>query len=363
MKPFDISKFRKDINKSVPGIAQGFFDPIYFLSTGNYALNYLLRGNFNKAIPLGKVTVLAGESGSGKSYLAAGTILKDAQDNDIFPVLIDTEHALDESWLTNLGIDTSPDKLLKVGANTLNKCSQFCFSLIEQYKKEHDGKNLEDQPAMLIVIDSISMLSTEMETDQLKSGDIKGTMGRKAQSLKQFISGLVGYIANTNIGIVLTSHSYNSMTPYGGDKLSGGSGPEFAASQIIIMNKYQSRLDEEGRKGTKTTGIRSKVNIIKSRYSKPFEKVDIVIPWATGLDPYSGLFDLFKERGVIEKPSGNKYIYIDKSGTEHKVYEREININHEGICDLIMSEWDEDKYGLKALHPDDNNHIDDEEYV
>jgi RecA/RadA recombinase len=98
-RPFDVSKFRKSITKSVPGLSVGFNDPDTWISTGNYTLNKLISGEFNKGIPLGKVTVLAGESGSGKSFIAAGNIVKAAQDQGIFVILIDSENALDERWL------------------------------------------------------------------------------------------------------------------------------------------------------------------------------------------------------------------------------------------------------------------------
>ena len=75
-KPFDVTKFRKSITKSISGLGIGFNDPTDWISTGNYALNYLISGDFNRGIPLGKVTVLAGESGSGKSFIASGIIVK-----------------------------------------------------------------------------------------------------------------------------------------------------------------------------------------------------------------------------------------------------------------------------------------------
>ena len=82
-KPFDATKFRKSITKSIAGLGIGFNDPTDWVSTGNYALNYLISGDFNRGIPLGKVTVLAGESGSGKSFIASGNIVKEAQKQGI----------------------------------------------------------------------------------------------------------------------------------------------------------------------------------------------------------------------------------------------------------------------------------------
>ena len=118
-KPFDVSKFRKDITKSIDGLSIGFNDPTDWISTGNYALNYLISGDFNKGVPLGKVTVFAGESGAGKSYFASGNIVKSAQAQGIFVVLIDTENALDEAWLKALGVDTSESKLLKLSMSMI----------------------------------------------------------------------------------------------------------------------------------------------------------------------------------------------------------------------------------------------------
>ena len=113
-KAFDLSKFRKTLTKSIDGLGVGFNDPTDWVSTGNYALNYLISGDFNRGIPLGKVTVFAGESGAGKSYICSGNIIKNAQEQGIFVVLIDSENALDEDWLKALGVDTSESKLLKL---------------------------------------------------------------------------------------------------------------------------------------------------------------------------------------------------------------------------------------------------------
>ena len=82
-KAFDISKFRKTLTKSIDGLGLGFNDPTDWISTGNYALNYLMSGDFEKGIPLGKVTVFAGESGSGKSYIASGNLVRHAQKQGI----------------------------------------------------------------------------------------------------------------------------------------------------------------------------------------------------------------------------------------------------------------------------------------
>ena len=134
-KVFDATKFRKSITKSIQGLGIGFSDPTDWISTGNYALNYLMTSDFNKGIPLGKVTVLAGESGAGKSYIASGNIIKNAQDQGIFVILIDTENALDEQWLQALKVDTSEDKLMKLSMSMVDDVAKTVSEFMKGYKE------------------------------------------------------------------------------------------------------------------------------------------------------------------------------------------------------------------------------------
>ena len=128
-KSFDISKFRKSITKSIDGLGIGFNDPTDWVGTGNYALNYLISGDFFKGIPLGKVTVFAGESGAGKSYICSGNIIRHAQEQGIYVILIDSENALDEAWLHALGVNTSEEKLLKLNMAMIDDVAKTIWML------------------------------------------------------------------------------------------------------------------------------------------------------------------------------------------------------------------------------------------
>ena len=174
-KPFDVSKFRKDITKSIDGLSIGFNDPTDWISTGSYALNYLVSGDFHKGVPMGKVTVFAGESGAGKSYFASANIVKAAQDQGIFVVLIDSENALDESWLQALNVDTDESKLLKLSMSMIDDVAKTISTFMKDYKAMAE----EDRPKVLFVIDSLGMLLTPTDVDQFDKGDMKGDMGRK----------------------------------------------------------------------------------------------------------------------------------------------------------------------------------------
>ena len=157
-KAFDISKFRKSISKSIDGLSIGFTDPTDWISTGNYALNYLISGDFNKGIPLGKVTVFAGESGSGKSFICSGNLIKHAQAQGIFVVLVDSENALDEAWLKALDVDTNEDKLLKLNMAMIDDVAKT----ISEFMKEYKAMDEDSRPKVLFVVDSLGMLLTRL---------------------------------------------------------------------------------------------------------------------------------------------------------------------------------------------------------
>jgi RecA/RadA recombinase len=338
-KPFDPSKFTKSITKSIKGISTGFNDPDTWISTGNFALNKRISGNFAYGVPLGKITMFAGESGSGKSFICSGGIVKHAQEQGIFCVLIDSENALDEAWLKAVGVNTSPDKLMRISASLIDDVAKIISDFVEAYKTDYLDVPKEDRPKVLFVIDSLGMLLTPVEVAQFEAGDMKGDMGRKAKQLKALVTNITNMIGNLNIGIVMTNHTYASQNMFDSTPtISGGSGIIFASSIVVMMAKLKLKKDEDGNKTTDVQGIRSMCQVAKTRYAKPFEKIELEIPYSTGLDPYSGLFDYFVSKSVLPR-TGNKYIYVDHSGTEHKYFEKEYRRNENGILDLIMNEW------------------------
>ena len=318
VKAFDVSKFRKSLTKSITGMSAGFHDPTDWISTGNYALNYLVSGDFNKGIPLGKVTVFAGESGSGKSYICAGNIVKAAQDQGIFVVLIDSENALDEQWLTALDVDTDEKKLLKLNMSMIDDVAKTVSTFMQDYKAMPE----EERPKVLFVIDSLGMLLTPTDVDQFTKGDMKGDMGRKPKALTALVRNTVNMFGSHNVGLVATNHTYASQDMFDpDDKISGGQGFIYASSIVVAMRKLKLKEDEEGNKTTDVKGIRAACKVMKTRYAKPFEGVQVKIPYETGMNPYSGLVDLFEKKGILSK-DGNRLKYVDSKKTEHKEYRR-----------------------------------------
>ena len=313
-KPFDITKFRKTLTKSIDGLSIGFNDPTDWISTGSYALNYLISGDFNRGVPLGKVTVFAGESGSGKSLIVSGNIAKAAQEQGIFVVLIDTENALDEKWLHALGVSTDENKLLRLSVAMIDDVAKIISDFMKDYKSTYETTAKEDRPKVLFIIDSLGMLLTPTDVNQFEGGDLKGDMGRKPKALTALVRNCVNMFGNWNIGMVVTNHTYASQDMFDpDDKISGGQGFVYASSIVVAMKKLKLKEDEDGNKITDVVGIRSACKIMKTRYAKPFESVQIKIPYESGMSPYSGLLDMFEKYGLLVK-QGNKLAYTTSDG-------------------------------------------------
>jgi RecA/RadA recombinase len=334
-KPFDVSKFRKEITKSIDGLSIGFNDPTDWISTGNYALNYLISGDFNKGVPLGKVTVFAGESGAGKSYFCSGNIIKNAQEQGIFVVLVDSENALDESWMKALGVDTSPEKLLKLSMSMIDDVAKTIATFMSEYKSLPDG----ERPKVLFVIDSLGMLLTPTDVNQFEAGEMKGDLGRKPKALTALVRNCVNMFGNYNVGMVCTNHTYASQDMFDpDDKISGGQGFIYASSIVIAMKKLKLKEDEDGNKISDVMGIRAACKVMKTRYAKPFEGVQVKIPYETGMNPYSGLVDLAEKRGLLKK-DGNRLAFTTTDGEVIKQFRKAWESNEDGCLDKVMQDF------------------------
>lgn len=335
-KAFDISKFRKSLTKSIDGLGVGFNDPTDWVGTGNHALNYLISGDFHKGIPLGKVTVFAGESGAGKSYICSGNMIKNAQEQGIYVILIDTENALDEAWLHALGVDTGEDKLLKVNLAMIDDVAK----LINDFVKEYKGLPEDDRPKVLFIIDSLGMMLTPTDVNQFEAGDLKGDMGRKPKALTALVRNCVNMFGSHNVGLVATNHTYASQDMFDpDDKISGGQGFIYASSIVVAMRKLKLKEDEDGNKVSEVRGIRSACKVMKTRYAKPFESVQVKIPYETGMNPYSGLLDLFEGQGMLTK-EGNRLSYTTEDGEILKFFRKGWESNEDGCLDKVMKEFE-----------------------
>ena len=342
MKAIDLSKFTKSVMKSVPNVSFGFKDPKYWISTGNFALNFRVSGDFFKGFPLdNKLILLAGESGSGKSYVASGNVVKWCQDNNILPVIIDTENALDEEWMRNFGIKTD-EFIIKVSMSLLDNIAKFMSEFLEQYKETYKDVEYEEKQPVLFIIDSLGMTTTPLDVEQFDKGDMRGSMGQKQKQIYSICRNFLGSCSNEPIGMICTQHTYASQSIFQPeDVIAGGTGTIYASSVVIAMQKAKLKEDENGNKTTDVKGIKVNAVVRKTRYTQPFQKVSFTIPWDTGMNPYSGLFELFSENlkandEFILTKTGNQYTYKNPNNGEEVFKKFRKNITNQDYDTMMM---------------------------
>lgn len=283
---------------------------------------------------------------SGKSYLCSGNLIRHAQEQGIYVVLIDSENALDQAWLEALGVDTSEDKLLKLNMAMIDDVAKTIHEFMKEYKV------MEQRPKVLFVIDSLGMLLTPTDINQFEAGDLKGDMGRKPKALTALVRNCVNMFGSHNVGLVCTNHTYASQDMFDpDDKISGGQGFIYASSIVVAMRKLKLKTDADGNKTTTINGIRAACKIMKTRYAKPFESVQVEIPYATGMSPYSGLVDLAEGKGMLVK-DGNRLKYVSNDGKEIKMYRKEWERNEEGGLDKLMLEFDSSTVVQSNIDPE-----------
>jgi RecA/RadA recombinase len=295
----------------------------------------LISGDFNRGIPLGKVTVFAGDSGAGKSYICSGNIVKNAQEQGIFVVLIDSENALDEDWLKALGVDTSESKLLKLSMAMIDDVAKTISTFMSDYKALPEG----ERPKVMFVIDSLGMLLTPTDVNQFDAGEMKGDLGRKPKALTALVRNCVNMFGSYNVGLVCTNHTYASQDMFDpDDKISGGQGFIYASSIVVAMKKMKLKEDEDGNKVSDVNGIRAGCKVMKTRYAKPFEGVQVKIPYTTGMSPYSGLVDLIEKKELLKR-EGNSLVFTTSDGEIIKKFRKAWEKNDDGCLDKVMIDF------------------------
>jgi recombination protein RecA len=210
---------------------------------------------------------------------------------------------------------------------------------ISEFIKNYRTLTDNDKPKVLFVIDSLGMLLTPTDVNQFEAGDMKGDMGRKPKALTALVRNCVNMFGSHNVGLVATNHTYASQDMFDpDDKISGGQGFIYASSIVVAMRKLKLKEDEDGNKVSDVLGIRSACKVMKTRYAKPFESVQIKIPYSTGMNPYSGLLDLFEKSGLLTK-EGNRLAYTTLDGEVIKHFRKGWETNNDNCLDKVMTEY------------------------
>jgi RecA/RadA recombinase len=267
-----------------------------WIPTGNYLLNAQLSGSLFGGIPNTRSLGLMGDPGTGKSFVCLN-VVREAQKKGYDVMYCDTEGAIDKSTAINFGINT--DKIRYQPIKTVTEFQTFVSNLLAIVKK---AKENGASPKILLILDSLGMLSTDKELNDAMIGKNAADMGAKAKELRKLFRVITLDLTAAKIPLICTNHVYTGGGFMPTKESSGGDGPIVAMSVISFLSKAQ--LKENG--STTKTGIIVTSNLKKSRFTIP-EPVKFHISFANGMNPYVGLQDFVTweacgiERGKLEE--------------------------------------------------------------
>ena len=321
--------FLKDIVKEIGDeytkLASDISEDERFIDTGSLVFNGLLSGSIFGGVSGNKITALAGESSTGKTFFALAVVKNFLDTNpDAYALYFDTESSITRALLESRGIDTT--RLVVINVVTIEEFRSKALRAVDIYLKT----NIEDRKPCMFVLDSLGMLSTEKEiTDALNDKQVRDMT--KSQLVKGAFRMLTLKLGQANIPLIVTNHTYDVIGSYVPTKeMGGGSGLKYAASTIIYLSKKKEKSEKE------VVGNIIKAKTAKSRLSKENQEVNIRLYYdERGLDKYYGLLELGEIGGLWKNVAGRYQI------NGKKIYGKEILRNPtEYFTDDIMEKLD-----------------------
>ena len=303
-----MNEFIKDIIKETgneyaslvsEGVEAGDVDE--FIDTGSYIFNGLLSGSIYGGLPANKITALAGESATGKTFFLMGMVKNflDANPNSGV-VYFESESAITKQMVIDRGID--PERMVILPVTTVQEFRTQALKVLDRYLQQ----DVDIRKPMFMCLDSLGMLSTTKEVEDTTDGKETRDMTR-AQVLKAAFRVLTLKLGKAKVPMVVTNHTYDSMGLFSTKEMGGGSGLKYAASSIIFLSKKKEK------DGTEVIGNIVHCKNHKSRLTMENKMVDVRLTYDKGLDKYYGLldlaikYDIFKSISTrIELPDGSK---------------------------------------------------------
>ena len=305
----------KEIGDEYTQIASDIDETERFIDTGSYIFNGLISGSILGGVSSNRITAIAGESSTGKTYFSLAVVKNFLDTNpDGYCLYFDTEAAVNKGLLESRGIDTT--RLVVVNVVTIEEFRSKALRAVDIYlKTEEDKRN----PCMF-VLDSLGMLSTEKEIrDALDDKQVRDMT--KSQLVKGAFRMLTLKLGQANIPLIVTNHTYDVIGSYVPTKeMGGGSGLKYASSTIIYLSKKKEK-DK-----TEVVGNIIKAKTAKSRLSKENQQVEIRLYYdERGLDRYYGLLELGELGGMWKNVAGRyeidgKKIYAKQIYSEPEKY-------------------------------------------
>ena len=327
-----MNDFLKDIIKSTgneyaslveDGVEAG--DVENFIDTGSYIFNALLSGSIHGGLPANKITALAGESATGKTYFLCGIVKNFLDANpDAGVIYFESESAITKQMVVDRGIDAK--RMVIVPVTTVQEFRTQAIRVLDTYLAQNEA----DRKPMFLCLDSLGMLSTTKEVEDTTDGKETRDMTR-AQVLKAAFRVLTLKLGKAKMPMVVTNHTYESMGLFPTKEMGGGSGLKYAASSIIYLSKKKEK------DGTEVVGNIVHCKNHKSRLTVENKMVDVRLTYDKGLDKYYGLLELAEKYDIFKKVS-TRYELPDGSKQFGKTI---LNDPETYFTDEIMSKLDE----------------------
>lgn len=284
-----------------------------YIDTGCMVLNSIISGSLYGGVPVGRITGFSGPSQTGKTYVI-NKILANAQKQGIYPVIFDTEAAIDQSSTVGVGLD--PDGVKYVPVQTVEECrNQICAFLDSVIEAGERNK-------FVISIDSLGNLASAKELADVEAGKSAADMGTRAKGLKSMMRLLTYKAAKAGVTIMFSNHTYDdpsALFPTLVKQQSGGKGPVYLASVLVQL----ARRDEKNDKGNtddvmipeanKYSGVTLRALTVKNRFVPPFLECEMYLNYKNGLSKYSGLKDIAVNHGIINQ-TGSTYVLQETEG-------------------------------------------------
>ena len=272
------------------GVAAGDVDS--FVDTGSYVFNSLLSGSLYGGLPKNKITAIAGESATGKTYFALGMCKQFLEDNPEAAVIyFESESAISKDMIEDRGIDSN--RIVIVPVVTVQEFRNQAINILDKYLETDES----ERPPMMMCLDSLGMLSTTKEIEDTAEGKETRDMTR-AQVVKGAFRVLTLKLGRAGVPMIVTNHTYDvigSMFPQ--KEMGGGSGLKYAASSIVYLSKKKEK------DGTEVIGNIIHCKNQKSRLTVENKMVDVRLTYDKGLDRYYGLLDLALKYGIFKQTS------------------------------------------------------------
>ena len=256
--------------------SSNFSEVTDWIHTGNYHLNACVSGSLFKGWPNNRSSSVAGPSGTGKTFLMLNTV-REAINKGYSVIYYDSEAAVDKEQMEKFGIDTS-----KVNYQPTNTVQDFRTSVTTITKKMQEAKRAGGEvPKVMIILDSAGNLATAKEIADAASGSDKSDMTR-SKVLKSIFRIIMTPLADLKIPFLFTNHTYQSQSFIPMQIAGGGTGPQYAASIVLMLNKAQLK------DGAEKVGIIVTAKPDKNRFAKP-HPIKFHLNFTEGMNPYVGL--------------------------------------------------------------------------